>query len=192
MHLGTYDQQIIAYTGEIGAKATRQCVAFASYVNNEEDDVYPTLPAYDEQKLDKVSKQSKNKSIAKMPEQRRVQQNVVKSPIKPDSEQGPLKHLPAGWGIGFIGSKIISLGNVWLSCAFHHTTMTFEKALGKRCEYGKQAYLHPDSHEDHFSDDAFGNMQRWFAILTGFLSCYARSTETKLGVRKKQMAQKIT
>lgn len=46
--------------------------------------------------------------------------------------------------------------------------MRFQKALGKRCEYGEQAYLNPDSHKDHFSDDAFGNMQRWFAILTRF------------------------
>lgn len=47
----------------------------------------------------------------------------------------------------------------------HLTIMKFRKALGIKSG-STPNYFDPQNHKDKFSDDALGNMQPWFVILT--------------------------
>ena len=120
MSKNAYDKQVSMYTVQNG---NGQQYGFASFVNDVEGPVHPDREPYDEQKLDKDKKLLKNQGIVQLPELPREHQESVEFPLLIGSNDGPLKYLPKGRGVGFPGSQIISRGKEWLKVAHSKTTL---------------------------------------------------------------------
>ena len=92
-------------------------------MNNEPEEIKPGAVATgDPKRIKCIKQQLKNKGIEQLPTTEPDFQRSVESPIRAESEKGPLTHLLERLGVGFIGSGI-SYGKTWLDAAMHFTTM---------------------------------------------------------------------
>ena len=53
-------------------------------------------------------------------------------------------------------------------------------------------YFDPETHEEQFSDDALGNLQRWVVIMHELLTVLCKLTGVDSWVKKKDNGVKIT
>ena len=160
-------------------------------MNDVEGLVHLDRESYDEASLSKDLNQLKNKGIVKLPDLQRGHECSVSFPIKA-GDDGPLKHLPEGQGVGFPGSSIMRRGRAWLTSALKLTARRFLKEKGKKNRFGEQAYLNPETHEPSFNDDAFGNMQKWFTKLVDIYICLCEIDGDETWKHRKREVRRTT
>ena len=156
--MAAYDQQFCSYAGVSGEKHDSRAIAFASYIDDAADEFKPGVVAMGDPAAQKILfDKLKEAGVTELPAGEQRWHKSVIFPIRKETTEGPLSHLPETQGVGFIGSTIRD-SKKRLEAAKHFTAHRFKKCLeGKRSN--NLNYFAPSMHEDKFSDDPLGNMQ---------------------------------
>lgn len=160
-----YVQQVCANVGSLGEKTDSECVGSASFINNFPEELKPGVVAMGDLAAQKILfEKLKEAGVTELPAREQRWQKSAIFPIRKETTEGPLSHLPETQGVGFIGSTIRYCIK-WLESAKHFTAHRFRKCLEEKGASNLN-YFDPSMLEDKFSDDRLGNMQRRFVILS--------------------------
>ena len=132
-----------AHVGSLGEKVDSECVGYAPYINNFPEELKPGIVAMGDPAAQKILfDKLKEAGVTELPAREQRWQMSAIFPIRKETTEGPLSHLPETQGVGVLGSTI-RYWKKWLASAKHHTAHRSRKEMFRRKEVGQLKLFRP-------------------------------------------------